>query len=77
MHKFTLTFLLTLVTAIVSAEHSDRYLFRMLDTSSGLPDNNVRNMTMLPNGLMCIQTPYVYSDVVHAEPIRRCLMPFL
>ena len=33
-----------------------QHLFRMLDTSSGLPDNNVRNMTMLPNGLMCIQT---------------------
>lgn len=36
--------------------NAEEYLFRMLDTSSGLPDNNVRNMTMLPNGLMCIQT---------------------
>ena len=56
MHKYILTLLLTFVTTIMSAEQSDPYLFRMLDTSSGLPDNNVRNMTMLPNGLMCIQT---------------------
>ena len=56
MHKSILTFLLTFVTAALYAGNTDEYLFRMLDTSSGLPDNNVRNMTMLPNGLMCIQT---------------------
>ena len=56
MHKSILTFLLALVTTFLSAKQHDQYLFRMLDTSSGLPDNNVRNMTMLPNGLMCIQT---------------------
>ncbi|MGM9735151.1 MAG: ATP-binding protein [Candidatus Cryptobacteroides sp.] len=38
------------------ATRNEGYLFRMLDTGSGLPDNNVRNMTMLPDGLMCIQT---------------------
>ena len=43
-------------SASSSSVHTDGYLFRMLDTSSGLPDNNVRNMTMLPDGLMCIQT---------------------
>ena len=32
------------------------YQFRRLDASSGLPDNNVRDMLMLPDGLMCIQT---------------------
>lgn len=32
------------------------YLFRQIDSNGGLPDNNVRNMLMLPNGLMCIQT---------------------
>ena len=42
-------------------EFSDGYLFRMLDTSSGLPDNNVRNMTMLPDGQMCIQTSTMLS----------------
>ena len=42
--------------ATASSAPSGEYLFRMLDTSSGLPDNNVRNMTMLPDGLMCIQT---------------------
>lgn len=40
----------------LNAEPSDKYIFRMLDTNSGLPDNNVRNMMMLPNGMMCIQT---------------------
>ena len=33
------------------------YEFRRLDASSGLPDNNVRDMLMLPDGLMCFQTP--------------------
>ena len=28
----------------------------MLDASGGLPENNVRDMLMLPDGLMCIQT---------------------
>ena len=42
--------------ALINAAESQTYLFRMLDTGSGLPDNNVRNMTMLPNGMMCIQT---------------------
>ncbi len=31
------------------------YVFRMLDASKGLPENNVRDMLMLPDGLMCIQ----------------------
>lgn len=35
---------------------SRQYLFRQIDSNGGLPDNNVRNMLMLPNGLMCIQT---------------------
>ena len=42
-------------------KQAERYLFKMLDTSSGLPDNNVRNMTMLPDGLMCIQTSTMLS----------------
>ena len=32
------------------------YQFRKLDASSGLPDNNVRDALMLPDGLMCFQT---------------------
>ena len=32
------------------------YLFRRLDASSGLPDNNVRAVTMLPDGVMGILT---------------------
>lgn len=35
---------------------AEAYIFRQIDSNSGLPDNNVRNMLMLPNGLMCIQT---------------------
>ena len=42
-------------------KQAEKYLFKMLDTSSGLPDNNVRNMTMLPDGLMCIQTSTMLS----------------
>lgn len=55
MKRFLLV-LLALYSLTVYAENAQQYLFRMLDTSSGLPDNNVRNMTMLPDGLMCIQT---------------------
>ncbi len=47
--------------ASASPAPSGEYLFRMLDTSSGLPDNNVRNMTMLPGGMMCIQTSTMLS----------------
>ena len=56
MRKTISTVLALMLTCIMSADNSGKHLFRMLDTSSGLPDNNVRNMTMLPNGLMCIQT---------------------
>lgn len=56
MKKLALIILALMIGVAMSAHETDRYLFRMLDTSSGLPDNNVRNMTMLPSGLMCIQT---------------------
>lgn len=39
-----------------AANNMSTYLFRQIDSNDGLPDNNVRNMLMLPNGLMCIQT---------------------
>ena len=54
MRKILLFFLLLI--APVWANASSDYLFRMLDTNDGLPDNNVRNMIMLPDGLMAIQT---------------------
>lgn len=44
---------------VMPESDSDRlsnHLFRQIDSNDGLPDNNVRNMLMLPNGLMCIQT---------------------
>ena len=47
-----LAFLLSL-TVLRAQPH---YEFRMLDASCGLPENNVRDMLMLPDGLMCIQT---------------------
>ena len=56
MKKLALIILALMIGVAMSAHETGRYLFRMLDTSSGLPDNNVRNMTMLPSGLMCIQT---------------------
>lgn len=44
-----------LVSGIVFGAHPD-YQFRILDASGGLPENSVRDMLMLPDGLMCIQT---------------------
>lgn len=35
---------------------SEVSLFRHLSTRNGLPDNNIRCVTMLPDGLVCIQT---------------------
>ena len=46
--------LLLLGFCVHGAEKS--YAFRMLDASKGLPENNVRDMMLLPDGLMCIQT---------------------
>lgn len=56
--KLTTFFLAAMLSlqAAMASDPSGTLLFRMLDTGSGLPDNNVRNMTMLPDGLMCIQT---------------------
>ena len=59
-HKTLAAFIFWLLTVTAYTAYAfgthEEYLFRMLDTSSGLPDNNVRNMTMLPDGQMCIQT---------------------
>ena len=49
-----LAMLLLYTGAASAADHP--YLFRLLDAGSGLPENNVRSMLMLPDGLMCIQT---------------------
>ena len=59
--KFAAAVLTVVMTSLTPAFAHDHFLFRMLDTSSGLPDNNVRNMTMLPDGLMCIQTSTMLS----------------
>lgn len=61
MKRLALIILAMMLSAAVRADGGEQYLFRMLDTSSGLPDNNVRNLTMLPNGLMCIHTSSMIS----------------
>ncbi len=55
MRKLSILFLGVCLSIAASAQENP-YLFRLLDTESGLPDNQVRNMTMLPDGMMCIQT---------------------
>ena len=37
------------------------FVFRLFDTSSGLPENNVRDALMLPGGRMCIRTTSALS----------------
>ena len=49
------TTLLALLT-ITSQAQEDKYIFRILESGNGLLDNNVRNITMLPDGQMCIHT---------------------
>ncbi|MBO6029285.1 MAG: response regulator [Bacteroidales bacterium] len=52
-HLFILAAALLLIGGAAAAQP---YQFRKLDAASGLPDNNVRDLQMLPDGLMCIQT---------------------
>ena len=54
MRRFALISAVIFVCALLRAQ--PQYEFRMLDASGGLPENNVRDMLMLPDGLMCIQT---------------------
>ena len=58
MKRLSVILLLSLLLGVPSAANnmSRTCLFRQIDSNGGLPDNNVRNMLMLPNGLMCIQT---------------------
>ena len=55
LRALTIGILLTLCTLARGAD-SSAYQFRMLDASQGLPENNVRDVLMLPDGLVCIQT---------------------
>ena len=62
--KKTATLLLCLLvfSFLEAAGQTERKpVFRILDTENGLPENNVRNVIMLPNGLVCIQTPTVLN----------------
>ena len=54
MRRFALISAVFFLCALLRAQ--PQYEFRMLDASGGLPENNVRDMLMLPDGLMCIQT---------------------
>jgi len=72
-----------LLTVAAGAATDSNYLFRMLDASSGLPENNVRNVMMLPSGLMCIQGPSaisLYNGAVSStyrfDPARISYMEF-
>ena len=57
-----LSCLLTIATAaVMQANAASKYEFRQIDTGNGLPDNNVRNLVMLPDGLMCIQTSTILN----------------
>jgi len=51
-----LAFVSVFLLCLISLQAQPHYEFRMLDASRGLPENNVRGMLMLPDGLMCIQT---------------------
>lgn len=56
MHRKVSIILAATLLLLGGAVAAQPYQFRKLDASRGLPDNNVRDMLMLPDGLMCIQT---------------------
>ena len=51
---------------------AEPFLFRSLDARSGLPDNNVRAVTMLPDGPVCLMTSscLVFYDGVSCSSFR-------
>ena len=53
LRALTIGILLTLCTLVLGAERA-QYQFRMLDASQGLPENNVRDVLMLPDGLLSL-----------------------
>lgn len=55
MKRFLL-YILAIVGGLGPLSGAESPVFRQIDSSNGLPDNNVRDMLMLPNGLLCIQT---------------------
>lgn len=57
-----LTCMMALVVPLCGMTYASNVsLFRLLSTRNGLPDNNVRCVTMLPDGLACIQTATALS----------------
>lgn len=54
--RFILCILAILFSLNGTLSASDVSLFRRLSTRNGLPDNNIRCVSMLPDGLVCIQT---------------------
>lgn len=46
----------TIIMICIAEVASSQTYFRKFDASTSLPDNNVRNMIMLPSGVMCIET---------------------
>ena len=57
MKKFLTSIVGAVLLSLGAASAADSpYLFRILDAGNSLPENNVRAMLMLPDGLMCIQT---------------------
>ena len=56
MRRLAVISLSFLLLGICAHGAEKSYVFRMLDASKGLPENNVRDMLMMPDGLMCIQT---------------------
>lgn len=55
--KKTILLLALVLVPGTGAFAGDNYLFRLIDASCGLPDNNIRNVLMLPDGRVCIQSP--------------------
>lgn len=65
LFRRTITFALLLVVSLSTAyaghEADSRYRFRQINSRSGIADNNIRNLQMLPNGVMVLYTPTMLS----------------
>lgn len=55
-HFMPLLFLILFGIGASLRASAPEMIFRNINNTSGLPDNNIRNITMLPSGLVCIQT---------------------
>ncbi len=77
----TFVLLLCCVTATYAANRADeKYIFRQVNSKTGLSDNNIRDLLMLPNGVMMLYSPTMlslYDGILYKNyPFNSTFIPY-